>query len=82
MITEEKQVIIAYDDSNDMIEITRGDECVFYGNEWDFHRDAKSLGRFLSMHVFFEIWHMLYVNHPLPNCRITHSVLPSCPSIA
>ena len=48
MITEEKQVIIAYDDSNDMIEITRGDECVFYGNEWNFHRDAKSLGRFLS----------------------------------
>jgi hypothetical protein len=43
----ESKVIIKYDCSCEMMSICFEDKCLFYGNEWDFRRDAESLAKFL-----------------------------------
>lgn len=37
------KVVIKQDNSCEMLAIYKDDDCVFFGNEWDFSRSGRSL---------------------------------------
>ena len=43
-----KEVLIKDDSNNSMMSISVGDNCLFYGNYWDFDRSAIGLKELLE----------------------------------